>query len=73
LPLLDVDCAGFEVEAVMNIRAAKAHLKIQEVPSYERVRVHGESNLNVFRDGRRIVKVIARERLPGYKAEGRRI
>jgi glycosyltransferase involved in cell wall biosynthesis len=64
LTALGIDCDGFEVETVMNIRAAKAGLWIQEVPSYEHSRVHGESNLHVIRDGWRIVKVIIRERLP---------
>jgi hypothetical protein len=62
---LSVDCDGFEVETVMNIRAAKAKLKVHEVPSYEHSRVHGVSNLHIGRDGWRIVKVIVRERLSG--------
>jgi glycosyltransferase involved in cell wall biosynthesis len=62
LPALDLDCDGFEVETVMNIRAAKAGLRIQEIPSHEHSRVHGVSNLNVVRDGWRIAKVIAAER-----------
>src|ERR1019366_8186375 len=51
LPALDLDCLGFEIETLMNIRAAKAGLLIQEIPSHERARVHGESNLRVFFDG----------------------
>lgn len=65
LPLLDLHCDGFEVETVMNIRAAKAGLFVQEVPSQEHSRLHGESNLHIIRDGWRIAKVIMRERLPG--------
>jgi RNA polymerase sigma factor (sigma-70 family) len=52
---------GFEVETLMNIRAAKAGLKIYEVPSYERPRIFGESNLRAVRDGWRILMVILRE------------
>jgi hypothetical protein len=63
VPALRLDCDGFEVEAVMNIRAFKADLLIHEVPSHERPRVYGESNLNVIRDGWRIMKVIIRERM----------
>jgi glycosyltransferase involved in cell wall biosynthesis len=62
LPALSVDCDGFEVETVMNIRAAKAGLRVHEVPSHEHSRIHGESNLHVIGDGRRIAKVIIRER-----------
>ena len=36
------DCAGFEIETVMNVRAAKAGLAIQEIPSYEHLRLHGQ-------------------------------
>jgi glycosyltransferase involved in cell wall biosynthesis len=58
-----VDCAGFEIETVMNVRAAKAGLTIQEIPSHEHQRLHGMSNLKVVRDGIRIAKFIVRERL----------
>ncbi len=61
VPALHLECSGFEVETLMNIRAAKAGLRIQEIPSHERCRVHGESNLRVFYDGWRILKVIAAE------------
>ncbi|GLW12357.1 hypothetical protein Misp01_74850 [Microtetraspora sp. NBRC 13810] len=61
LNALDLDCAGFEVETLMNIRAARAGLRIQEVPSHERCRIHGESNLHVVRDGIRVLKTILRE------------
>lgn len=53
---------GFEVEALMNVRAAKAGLRIQEIPSYEHSRIHGASNLRALRDGWRVLKVIVRER-----------
>lgn len=61
LKTLALDCAGFEVETLMNIRAATAGLRIQEVPSVEHKRVHGVSNLRIVMDGRRIAKVIIRE------------
>jgi glycosyltransferase involved in cell wall biosynthesis len=63
LPELALDCDGFEVETVMNVRAAKAGLWIHEVPSHEHSRRHGVSNLHVVRDGWRIARVIVRERL----------
>ncbi len=62
LPLLAVDCDGFEVETLINIRAAKAKLKIAEVPSFEHPRMLGTSNLNAFRDGLRVQRTIWRER-----------
>lgn len=63
LPALNVDCEGFEVETVMNIRAARTGLRVHEVPSHEHTRVHGVSNLHIVKDGWRIAKVIVRERL----------
>lgn len=62
LQALDLDCSGFEIETVMNVRAVKAGLWIQEIPSHEHPRLHGESNLRIIRDGWRIAKVIVRER-----------
>ena len=46
----------------MNIRAAKAGLRIQEIPSFERPRLHGESNLSAIGDGWRILRLIAQEK-----------
>jgi glycosyltransferase involved in cell wall biosynthesis len=63
LPTLGLDCMGFEVETMMNIRAARAGLRVQEIPSHERRRIHGASNLHVVVDGWRILKVILAEGL----------
>lgn len=52
---------GFEVETLINIRAATAGLVIAEVPSFEHSRIHGTSNLNTFRDGRRVLRTILAE------------
>ena len=41
--------------------SAPAGLAIIEVPSFEYERIHGESNLNTFRDGRRVLKTIFTE------------
>jgi glycosyltransferase involved in cell wall biosynthesis len=49
---------GFEVEASMNISAARAGLRVTEVPSFERARVHGASNLRTVRDGTRVLVAI---------------
>jgi len=52
---------GFEIETLINCRIALAGLKISEVPSFERDRMFGTSNLNTFRDGVRVLRVILRE------------
>jgi CheY-like chemotaxis protein len=63
LPALRLDCDGFEIETVMNIRALKARLKVVEVASFEGCRVYGTSNLRTIADGWRVLKTIFRERL----------
>ncbi|MGW5739372.1 MULTISPECIES: glycosyltransferase family 2 protein [Streptomyces] len=62
LDKIELDCTGFEVETLMNIRVVKAGLKVQEIPSHEYLRIHGTSNLSAVRDGLRVLKVILTER-----------
>jgi hypothetical protein len=63
LPYMRVYCDGFEVETLVNVRIAKAGLTIHEVPSYERDRIYGRSHLNAVRDGTRVLRTIALERM----------
>ena len=53
---------GFEIETLIHVRVAKAGLVVAEVPSFEHARIHGVSNLNAFRDGRRVLQTILIER-----------
>ena len=53
---------GFEVETLINVRIAKAGLRVTEVPSFETVRHFGASNLNAFSDGLRVLRTIHAER-----------
>jgi len=53
---------GFEIETLINCRIAAAGLHVAEVPSVERPRIHGESNLNAVHDGLRVLNTIRRER-----------
>ncbi|MFI8518245.1 glycosyltransferase family 2 protein [Streptomyces sp. NPDC085481] len=64
-----LDCTGFEIETLINIRVVKAGLRVQEVPSHEYLRIHGVSNLHAVRDGLRVLRVILRER--GQRRERR--
>jgi Glycosyl transferase family 2 len=61
LPYISLDVPGFEVETLINLRIAGAGMKITEVPSYEEERISGDSNLNTFRDGFRVLGTILRE------------
>jgi len=56
---------GFEMDAELYLRAARARLKIAEIPSFENKRIYGASRLNSIRDGSRILKTILRERFRG--------
>jgi glycosyltransferase involved in cell wall biosynthesis len=58
---------GFEVETLINVRIAKAGLQVAEVPSFERSRLFGTSNLNAFSDGIRVLRTIHAERRRGAR------
>lgn len=58
---------GFEVETLINVRIAKAKLRVFEVPSFERNRVFGTSNLNAMTDGLRVLRTIHIERTRGTR------
>ncbi len=70
LPLMEIDCTGFEIETLINIRVCRAGLDVREVPSFEHDRIHGQSNLRTFRDGLRVLRTIARERARRRPEEG---
>lgn len=52
---------GFEIETEQSIRMRKAGLRIKEISSFEAQRKNGNSNLNSFRDGWKILHIILRE------------
>jgi glycosyltransferase involved in cell wall biosynthesis len=52
---------GFEIETVINCRFAAAGTSIAEVPSVERLRMFGESNLRAVQDGFRVLRTLATE------------
>jgi len=52
---------GFEIETVLNCRMAAAGLRIAEVPSVERQRMFGETNLRTFADGARVLRTLSAE------------
>jgi hypothetical protein len=53
---------GFEIETLINCRVATAGLTITEVPSQERLRLHGQTNLRTFADGFRVLRTLQTER-----------
>ena len=58
---------GFEVETLINVRIAKAGLRVAEVPSFERRRRFGTTNLNAVSDGIRVLRTIHSERKRGAR------
>ena len=73
LDAIHLDCNGFEIETQINIRMHMAGLKIVEVPSIERPRIFGQSNLRTFRDGWRVLKMILKERVTLNRAEKKKV
>ncbi len=51
---------GFGIETEINIKAQKKHLRVLEVPSYEKPRLKGEAKLRGFNDGYVIFRTIFR-------------
>jgi glycosyltransferase involved in cell wall biosynthesis len=68
--LADIDfrSRGFEVEALLHIRALKAGLRVIEVPSFEARRINGASKLKVVKDGFRVLRTILHERFAASDA-----
>jgi len=52
---------GFEIETVISCRFAAARVAITEVPSVEKLRMFGESNLRAVSDGMRVLKTLLTE------------
>ena len=67
LPQINVDIDGFEVETLINLRAARSGLRVTEVASFELSRIHGHSNLKTFRDGWRVLGTVLREWVPKHR------
>jgi len=62
---------NFEIETEIFIKAKKLGLKVAEVPSVERRRRHGKSNLSGILDGSRILLTILEEFLDGWRKRNR--
>ena len=52
---------GFEIETVITCRFAAAGVSITEVPSMEKMRMFGESNLHAVSDGLRVLRTLFTE------------
>jgi glycosyltransferase involved in cell wall biosynthesis len=61
LDALALTADGFEIETQLVVNAVKAGLKVTEVPSVELERRAGQSNLNAFQDGLRVLRTVIGE------------
>ncbi len=64
---------GFEIETVLNCRVAAAGMKITEVPSMERERIFGQTNLRTFADGTRVLRTLAAEHRRALRKRAERV
>jgi len=65
---LGLKATGFEIETELVVKACRAGFAILEIPSFESSRMWGNSNLNTFRDGARVLKTLVRERIATRQA-----
>jgi len=63
LESMQLDADGFEIEMQLVARATVLGARVAETPSFEAERMYGNSNLNTFRDGWRVLRTMLRERL----------
>jgi hypothetical protein len=54
---------GFEIEMELILSAVRTGMRIVEVPSIELERRAGDSNLNAWKDGKRVLKTLIKERV----------
>ena len=60
---------GFEIETLLFCRVQASGYEVAEVPSHERERLNGTSNLSAFRDGFRVLDGIRQERWGNHRPE----
>ena len=68
LDRLALTADGFEIEMELILSAVKAGLSVVEVPSMELRRRAGNSNLNAWKDGKRVLKTLILERFRRLEA-----
>jgi hypothetical protein len=66
LDRLALTADGFEIEMELITSAIQTGMTITEVPSLELQRRAGESNLNAWKDGKRVLKTLIKQRLTPF-------
>ncbi len=67
LQRLDLRADGFEIEAEILVQALESGLDVGEAPSFEAPRLSGESNLQTWRDGLRVLRTLVGARLRAWR------
>ncbi len=65
LGALELESNGFEIDTEMYIKAQRKGFRVAEVPSFENNRLSGNSKLQSFSDGGKIIRTIIKEYLVG--------
>ncbi|MQY08986.1 glycosyltransferase family 2 protein [Actinomadura macrotermitis] len=68
VPRLALRSTGFEIETEMCVNAVTTGLRIAEVASFEGDRLFGESHLNTWRDGWRVLRTMVGARVRPVRA-----
>ena len=65
LEIIDIKSGSFAIDTELYLKAKKAGLKVEEVPSFESRRIYGSGKLRSLSDGWKILKLILKERFHG--------
>lgn len=65
---MQLDADGFEIEMQLVARATLLGARVSEIGSFESNRMFGNSKLNTFRDGWRVLRTMFRERVRKVRA-----
>ena len=57
----------FRSETLIQVRVAAAGIEVAEVGSFERNRLHGESNLSAVSDGLRVLRTMLTGRIDAWR------
>jgi glycosyltransferase involved in cell wall biosynthesis len=63
---MNLEGDGFEIETEIVVNSVRAGLRVGEVPSFESPRRYGDSNLNTFRDGMRVLRTMLKSRVSRF-------
>lgn len=60
---------GFEIDTALYLQAARSHLRIVDIPSFEGYRFYGTGKLQTIPDGFRVLKTIFHQWIKSFRKE----